>query len=89
MEDLVAEAQANLVRRQFNAGSPWNVVAGEGGADLRELMKHYDEKAKKTEEARAARIVDGKVTTVYDDTTGGRWKGFPFSSKAKEPTTDS
>ena len=74
-------AWANSIHRQFNSSSPWNVVAGEGGADLRQLTKHYEETEKRMEEARVARIVDGKVKTVYDDTTGGRWKGFPFSSK--------
>jgi hypothetical protein len=57
------------------------VVAGEGGADLRQLTEHYQKREEKIEGARKARMVDEKVVTVYDDTTGGRFKGFPFSSK--------
>ena len=57
------------------------MVAGEGGADLRQLTEHYRNKEERIEEARKARTVDGKVVTVYDDTTGGRLKGFPFSPK--------
>ena len=57
------------------------MVAGEGGADLRQLTEHYRNKEERIEEARKARMVDGKVVTVYDDTTGGRLKGFPFSPK--------
>lgn len=73
--------QILILYRTFNSGSPWNVVAGEGGADLRQLTEHYRKKEERMEVARKARMVDGKVVTVYDDTTGGRFKGFPFSSK--------
>lgn len=51
-------------------------MAGEGGADMGELMEHYAKKDKKTEEARLARMKGGKVVTVYDDTTGGRFPSW-------------
>jgi hypothetical protein len=51
-------------------------VAGEGGADMSELMEHYAKKDKKTEETRLARMKGGKVVTVYDDTTGGRFPSW-------------
>lgn len=50
----------------FNVGSPWNVVAGEGSANLEELVKHYENQREKQESARVARMRDGKVVTVYD-----------------------
>lgn len=88
MEDF-STTNANTKLRQFNSSSPWNVVAGEGGADLRQLTEHYQKKEERMEDARKARMVSGKVVTVYDDTTAGRFKNFPFSSKVKEPTSDS
>lgn len=63
-------------RRRLNQASPWNVVAGEGNADMSELMEYYAKKNKVQEEARFARIKDGKVVTVYDDTTGGRFPSW-------------
>lgn len=41
-----------------------------------ELMEHYAKKDKKTEENRLARMKGGKVVTVYDDTTGGRFPSW-------------
>jgi hypothetical protein len=51
-------------------------VAGEGGADLSELMEHYTKKNKETEEKRLAQMKNGRVVTVYDDTTGGRFPSW-------------
>jgi hypothetical protein len=68
--------QINPEYRMFNSGSPWNVAAGQGGADLSHLIEHYGAREKATEEGRIARLKDGKVTTVYDDTTGGRLPSF-------------
>lgn len=63
--------------RVLNRSSPWNVVAGQGGADLTKLMEHYAQESEKAEHDRVARIRgDGKVTTVYDDTTGGRFPSW-------------
>jgi len=73
---------------RFNQSSPWNVVAGEGGADLDKLMAHYAQKEKVRHEDRLARMKDGKVVTVYDDTTGGRfpsWMPVIGSSRVVEP----
>ncbi|KAK5062478.1 hypothetical protein LTR84_004550 [Exophiala bonariae] len=50
----------------FNHGSPWNVAAGQGGADLNALTKFYHEKAQAQEEERLSRLKDGKVVSVYE-----------------------
>ena len=72
-------------RRTFNQSSPWNVVAGEGGADMSELVQHYAKKDKEREASRLAQMKDGKVVTVYDDTTGGRFPSWmPFVGTKKE-----
>jgi hypothetical protein len=60
----------------LNQSSPWNVVAGEGGADLSKLMEHYARENDNAERERVARVERGKVTTVYDDTTGGRFPSW-------------
>lgn len=40
-------------------------------------MEHYAQESEKAEHDRVARIRgDGKVTTVYDDTTGGRFPSW-------------
>jgi hypothetical protein len=66
----------------LNQASPWNVVAGEGGADLSKLMEHYVRENEKVERERAER---GKITTVYDDTTGGRFPSWvPLIGGSKE-----
>ena len=39
-------------------------------------MEHYTEVERQAEAARLQRMKDGKVSTVYDDTTGGRLKGL-------------
>jgi hypothetical protein len=48
-------------------------VAGEGGADLSKLMEHY---ARENEKAERERVERGKINTVYDDTTGGRFPSW-------------
>ncbi|KAL9112051.1 MAG: hypothetical protein Q9227_003671 [Pyrenula ochraceoflavens] len=51
----------------LNQRSPYNVVAGQQGADLRKLKAYYDEKYRKMEERRLARIgPDGRIRTVFD-----------------------
>lgn len=57
---------ADLIFRAFNQGSPWNVAAGQGGADLNALTKYYHEKAQAQEEERLSRRKDGKVVSVYE-----------------------
>ncbi|KAL4902525.1 hypothetical protein BDW74DRAFT_157971 [Aspergillus multicolor] len=49
----------------FHPGHPYNVVAG-SKADLSEVIAHYEAKNKKIEEARLARMQDGKVVSIYD-----------------------
>src|SRR5947207_8804403 len=43
---------------------------------MSELVEHYAKKNKAQEEARLARMQAGKVVTVYDDTTGGRFPSW-------------
>ena len=50
----------------FNAGSPINVAAGEGKADMEELMRYYKEKNEILEQNRVADMKDGKVVSVYE-----------------------
>ena len=54
---------------------------------MSELMEHYAKKDKKTEETRLARMKGGKVVTVYDDTTGGRFPSWmPWVGTKKRST---
>ncbi|KAJ9195466.1 hypothetical protein DTO166G4_3095 [Paecilomyces variotii] len=49
----------------FNAGSPYNVAAGTT-ADLSAVAAHYHKKNQAMEEARVARMKDGKVVSLYE-----------------------
>ncbi len=49
----------------FNFGSPFNVSAGQGSADLSELAKHYDDRHRELEQERVARLKKQKGS-VYD-----------------------
>ncbi|KAL4774078.1 hypothetical protein BDW60DRAFT_15134 [Aspergillus nidulans var. acristatus] len=49
----------------FHPGHPYNVIAG-SKADLSEVIAHYERKNQKIEEARVARMQDGKVVSIYD-----------------------
>lgn len=92
---LFATASPSVTRFELrypevlNRSSPWNVVAGWGGADLTKLMEHYARENEEAERLRVARIKpDGKITTVYDDTTGGRlpsWVPWIGGSKKVAP----
>ena len=75
------------VPRLFNTGSPWNVAAGQQGADLRALTQHYHDMDKQREEERLAKVEaqGGKVVTVYDEMQGGRMRGFPFENGNGKP----
>jgi hypothetical protein len=49
-------------------------------------MEHYTKENEKAEEERVAKIErNGKVSTVYDDTTGGRFPSWvPFVGSGKK-----
>lgn len=49
----------------FNFGSPYNVSAGQGTADLTELTKYYEDQHKEGEQERVARLKRQKGS-VYD-----------------------
>jgi hypothetical protein len=51
--------------RILNAGGPYNVPAG-SVVDLSAVAAHYDRENKRAEEARVARMKDGKVVSLYD-----------------------
>jgi hypothetical protein len=50
----------------FNTGSPINVAAGAGQADLNELVQHYKAKHDAMEEKRLASMKDGKVVPLHE-----------------------
>lgn len=54
-----------LSHRVFNTGSPYNVAAG-SSADLSAVAAHYERKNREIEEARVARMQDGKVVSIYN-----------------------
>ncbi|KAL4802898.1 hypothetical protein BDV18DRAFT_47038 [Aspergillus unguis] len=49
----------------FHRGHPINVIPGYH-ADLSHVVAHYERQNQKTEEARVARMQDGKVVSIYD-----------------------
>lgn len=51
--------------RVFNNHSRFNISPG-SQADLSTVIAHYDNKNKKMEEERVARMKDGKVVSLYD-----------------------
>ncbi|KAJ9615659.1 hypothetical protein H2200_001735 [Cladophialophora chaetospira] len=53
------------MQEMFNTGSPWNVSAGQGSADLSALSQHYDDRYKDLEQERIARLKKQKGS-VYD-----------------------
>ena len=57
---LSTETSGALFNQGLNQSAPWNVVAGEGGADLGKLMEHYAKKDRELEESRRARMKEGK-----------------------------
>lgn len=46
--------------RIFNTGSPWNVPAGQGGANLDKLIAHYEKKNYDEEERKLRTLREGK-----------------------------
>ncbi|EXJ86983.1 hypothetical protein A1O3_03940 [Capronia epimyces CBS 606.96] len=50
----------------LNFGSPWNVSAGHGTADLSELAKFYEERDRKAEKDRLQRLKKNNGASVYD-----------------------
>ena len=46
--------------RLFNTGSPWNVPAGQGGANLDKLIAHYEKKNFEEEEKKMRTLREGK-----------------------------
>jgi hypothetical protein len=50
----------------FNAGSPWNVSAGHGRADLSAATQYYEQKNKDIEAERIERLTRNKGRSVYD-----------------------
>lgn len=60
-------------------------MAGQGTADMSMVTEHYVKRHQIMEDERVAKIVDGKITTVYDDTTGGRFPSWvPWVGRKEE-----
>ncbi|KIX01769.1 uncharacterized protein Z518_09496 [Rhinocladiella mackenziei CBS 650.93] len=53
-------------QESFNFGSPWNVSAGQGTADLTALAKFYEERNVRAEEERRQRLKKNNGHSVYD-----------------------
>lgn len=51
--------------RILNSHSPYNVSPG-SQVDLSHVVAHYERKNQESEEARVARMKDGKVVSLYD-----------------------
>ncbi|KAF7527427.1 hypothetical protein PCG10_002830 [Penicillium crustosum] len=60
-----AEAFSLRQPDMMNSGSPYNVSPG-SQADLSHVVAHYQRKNQEAEEARVARMKDGKVVSIYE-----------------------
>ena len=82
---LSLEVGVLMVDRAFNRSSPSNVIAGQGGADLSALMELYSRNNEKAQREKIERQNAGKVDTVYDDTTEGRFPSWvPYIGTKKK-----
>lgn len=54
------EADGGCRCRIFNTGSPWNIPAGQGGANLDKLIAHYEKKNVEAEERKVKTLREGK-----------------------------
>jgi hypothetical protein len=52
--------------RSFNFGSPWNISAGRGTADLSALTKFYQDEKEGAEQQRIERLKRNNGRSVYD-----------------------
>jgi hypothetical protein len=52
--------------RFFNSGSPWNISAGRGTADLSALTKFYQDEKEGAEQQRIERLKRNNGRSVYD-----------------------
>ncbi|KAJ5782837.1 hypothetical protein N7457_004611 [Penicillium paradoxum] len=59
------EAYALRQTEMMNSGSPYNVSPG-SQADLSHVVAHYQRKNQEMEDARVARMKDGKVVSLYE-----------------------
>ena len=50
-----------LAYRQFNVGSPWNVPAGHGFANIDELIKKYEKENFEANEKKLQQLRENKV----------------------------
>lgn len=55
-DDCHEKDGTDLETRFFNQGSPWNVAAGEGTADLSKLAEHFDKFNEQRESERVERM---------------------------------
>ncbi|KAI9876527.1 MAG: hypothetical protein M1830_006311 [Pleopsidium flavum] len=51
----------------FNTGSPWNIPAGQGGANLDKLIAHYEKKNVEAEERKVKTLREGKKEPDPDE----------------------
>jgi hypothetical protein len=51
----------HAIYRQLNGGSPWNVPAGHGSANIDEAIQKYQKEAYAAQEKKLQQIKDNKV----------------------------
>ncbi|KAK4997933.1 hypothetical protein LTR66_002743 [Elasticomyces elasticus] len=61
----------------FNTGSPWNVPAGQGGANLEELIAKYEKEAFEAEEKKHQALKDGTIRREMPYTPPAGLKNHP------------
>lgn len=59
-EGRIADVDSFRNCRLFNTGSPWNIPAGQGGANLDKLIAHYERKNFEEEEKKVRTLREGK-----------------------------
>ncbi|KAL2869963.1 putative NADH-ubiquinone oxidoreductase 178 kDa subunit [Aspergillus lucknowensis] len=64
-QDLRSHYELKNPEASFHPGQPYNVIPG-NNADLSKVIAHYERENQKAEEARVARLKDGKVVSIYD-----------------------
>ena len=50
-----------LLRRQFNHGSPWNVPAGQGSANIDKVIAKYEQEAFSENEKKVQQLKENNV----------------------------
>ena len=60
-QDVLYGGNVLIICRQFNAGSPWNVSAGQGGGNIDAVIAKYEQEAFADNERKLQQIRDNNV----------------------------